>query len=74
MLLPTRAQLKALKRKEKSEFMMTWHVYPVNDLREHDVDSGDLCWCKPDIDNFGTVLHRSMDGREDYETGKRKLN
>lgn len=49
------------------------HVMPVNDLREH-VDSPD-CWCKPTPaeDEPRVLVHHSMDGREDFETGKRRL-
>lgn len=47
------------------------HVLPINDFREH-VESAD-CWCKPDEDD-GVVTHHSLDGREKYETGERKLN
>lgn len=49
-----------------------WHIYPVDDLKEHEVE-GDRCWCNPTEDG-STLVHKSMDGREDYETGKRKLN
>lgn len=45
-----------------------WHVYPVNDLREHDLNGN--CWCKPTLDE-GVWLHHSMDGREAFETGER---
>ncbi len=47
------------------------HVYPLNDLREHDVadGSGGTCWCKPrEVDDApGVWVHNSMDGREEYE-------
>lgn len=51
------------------------HVYPLNDLREHETKAAD-CWCTPnvDIDEYGSVLivHNSLDGREKFETGERK--
>lgn len=52
----------------------TWHVVPLNDLREH--DPSETCWCHPtlDDDTYDDVyIHHSMDGRELYETGERKL-
>lgn len=45
-----------------------WHVVPLNDLREH--ESNGSCWCKPTLDE-GVWMHHSMDGREDFETGRR---
>lgn len=42
------------------------HVYPVNDLTEHELE-GTCCWCQPDVDwNQPEVLvvHNSADGRE----------
>ena len=50
------------------------HVYPVNDLIEHDTD-GDECPCGPtpeavkrDDGSVGWVLsHHSLDGREQSE-------
>lgn len=44
------------------------HVTPVNDLRPHTVDS--LCWCKP-FDDDGVTVHNSLDGREEFERGRR---
>lgn len=52
----------------------TFHVYPVNDLIEHDTDSED-CVCGPthelvpsDDGNGWIILHHSLDGREAKET------
>ena len=54
---------------------MTWHVYPVGDLREHSLDTDTPCWCDPEYDEeHDTYVHNSLDGREFYETGERKLN
>lgn len=44
------------------------HVMPVNDLRPHDESL--QCWCRP-VDDAGVVVHNSMDGREDFEEGRR---
>jgi hypothetical protein len=51
------------------------HVYPVNDLRDHDTASHGACWCRPAIEEEGTgyiVTHNSLDGRERFETGERR--
>ena len=46
-----------------------YHVYPLNDLREH-VLEGVNCWCHPRIDDEdGLVVHNAADEREKYETG-----
>lgn len=49
------------------------HVYPTDDLREH-VTDGRPCWCQPtpEVDEPSVIVHHSMDGRENYETGERK--
>lgn len=52
----------------------TVHVYPVNDLIEHDTD-GDECVCgptpKPEVRDDGSIgwvmVHHSLDGREKNE-------
>lgn len=48
------------------------HVMPVGDLREH-LSQGLECWCQPEQDEEEprVIVHRSMDGREDFETGRR---
>lgn len=45
------------------------HVYPLNDFRDHETE-GTTCWCKPEIDEE-TVVHNSMDRREEYENGRK---
>ena len=47
------------------------HVVPINDLREH-VASKD-CWCKPTEDDQvdDVWIHHAMDGREEYEKGRK---
>lgn len=53
---------------------MIQHVYPLNDLKEHQTD-GRQCWCNPTIEECGyLIIHNSADGREDYENGIRKFN
>jgi hypothetical protein len=46
------------------------HVYPVNDLIEHNTNFKDefgFCICNPRIDGL-LVVHASMDRRECFET------
>jgi hypothetical protein len=53
-----------------------WHVYPVNDLREHVISGArGQCWCRPcfHCEPHGwVVVHNSLDGREAFEEGRRK--
>lgn len=49
------------------------HVVPVDDLREHSTDSAVMCWCRP-VEDDGVIVHNSMDGREKFETGERKMS
>lgn len=44
------------------------HVMPSDDLREHVVSRA--CWCNPE-DEEGVIIHNALDGREEFETGKR---
>ena len=48
------------------------HIYPIGDLRGHEMHSD--CWCKPHEHDTAmwTWVHHSMDVREDFETGARK--
>lgn len=53
------------------------HVEPVGDLREHVTDERGQCWCKPAVELVDggrgwIVIHNALDGREDYETGRRR--
>lgn len=46
--------------------MEVFHVYPVNDLKEHLTD-GDSCHCDPEtrvVENGILIVHNSYDGRE----------
>jgi len=51
------------------------HIVPLADFREHDIDMH--CWCHPTLDDgweYGQekiYVHHSMDGREQFEEGKR---
>lgn len=58
-----------MQKKEKSQDL---HVVPLYDLREHQVDAG--CWCNPELSDAipDLWIHKSADGREDYESGIRK--
>jgi hypothetical protein len=44
------------------------HVYPINDVREHSLRD---CWCGP-VDDDGVIVHKSLDGREEFQNGDRK--
>ena len=51
------------------------HVYPLGDLREHELSV--KCWCAPTEEESGEiVVHHSMDGREEFERpyGRRKAS
>jgi len=43
------------------------HVYPKNDLKEHNISID--CWCGAIVEG-GVVVHNSLDRREDYEHAK----
>lgn len=50
------------------------HYVPQNDLREHDTNKRDNCWCRPDVEEEGpgyVVVHKALDGRELFEDGRR---
>lgn len=38
------------------------HIYPVDDLREHDISPD--CWCKPTTGDDRHIYHHASDGRE----------
>ena len=47
------------------------HVVPEDDIYEHILDGE--CWCSPAVDvEHMVITHNSADGREDFETGRRK--
>ncbi len=54
-----------------------YHVYPVDDLFEHDL-TGDTCGCEPVVELFENgsklVIHNSYDGRELLEQARAILN
>jgi hypothetical protein len=51
-----------------------WHIIPMGDLRDHVPEV--TCWCNPEQDEERTdvYLHHSLDGREKFETGERKMS
>jgi hypothetical protein len=52
-----------------------WHIMPHNDMREHDPHM--QCWCHPRLeweDDTELAVHNSMDGREAFESGERKMS
>lgn len=58
--------------------MSFWHVYPTNDLEEHDTESSQ-CRCEPTLEEEkGTgdflVIHNSFDGREAVEIVNKIIN
>lgn len=59
--------------------MEIYHVSPIDDLRPHLTtkysETGELCWCRPEVQELEDrtlIIHNSMDGREQFETGERK--
>lgn len=50
---------------------MMLNIIPINDLRNH--IENEKCWCRP-MEGNGFLIHNSMDGREKFETGERKLS
>jgi hypothetical protein len=46
---------------------MKQHIYPVEDLKPHDMT--DDCWCAPCVED-DLVIHNAMDERETYEQGR----
>jgi len=50
---------------------MKWpeHVYPLNDLKEHQLKT--TCWCEPAINEL-LIVHNAADGREFIEEEERQ--
>lgn len=48
------------------------HVMPEYDYKPHEMSS--KCWCRPDTEDEGFFVHNSMDGREDFEEGRRQIS
>lgn len=47
--------------------MDTIHTYPVEDIEDHDTESGGACHCRPRCEEYEgslLVVHNSFDGRE----------
>ena len=50
--------------------MATWHIEPINDLKEHEQAS--TCPCNPKVEVIPDtgdllIIHNSYDGREQFE-------
>jgi hypothetical protein len=54
-----------------SNLKMSSHILPIDDLRQHEAHDGELCWCRPELDEDGDLVHNALDGREAFETGER---
>ena len=48
------------------------HVVPVADLRPHETEFALDCWCEPEVNDHGIIIHHAADGREGYQSGQRK--
>jgi hypothetical protein len=53
--------------------MTIYHIVPSDDLREHITDAGKTCWCHP-VEDEDMIVHNSLDGREPFETGERRVS
>lgn len=54
--------------------METYHILPVNDLKEHEEETD--CHCEPTVEwHEGglVVIHNAYDGRELYEEAERNI-
>lgn len=55
---------------------MSLHVYPLNDEREHDIETS-MCWCNPTMEIVNgemLFIHNSADGRELIEQAEEIKN
>lgn len=53
---------------------MMQHIYPLNDLREHELN-GTSCLCGVEVDwENGLVIHAAFDHREIIEQAERLIN
>lgn len=61
-------------RRINGNAMRDIHIIPIDDLKEH--EHSDQCWCRParDSEENRVVVHNSLDGREQYETGERQMH
>lgn len=51
------------------------HIVPECDLKIHNHNRN--CWCNPVSEyesNIELLIHKSADGREEFETGQRKMS
>ncbi len=48
-----------------------WHIYPLDDLKEHSTDSAEPCDCKPKMEMLPNgnvnIIHNAWDQRETRE-------
>lgn len=58
---------------EPEEYLGPVHIFPCDDLRPHDTEHGLGCWCRP-FEDDGMIVHNSMDGREAFERGERRVS
>lgn len=49
-----------------SQYIGSFHVIPVHDMKEHD-NSGDECWCGA-MDDGEVVIHNASDILEQFES------
>lgn len=45
------------------------HIIPLGDLRPHELDTDNTCWCRPEWTDDGEVDHKALDQRERYAEG-----
>ncbi len=53
------------------------HVHPLADLHDHSIRGDGKCWCNPEVayeDAGEMIIHKSLDGREEYEEGRLRLS
>lgn len=56
---------------------VAFEIVPKWDLRGHTCGDGQTepCWCEPQLDEAGRqIIHNSLDGREAFERGERRVS
>ena len=56
---------------------MNVHVYPINDLKEHNTEDFLNCNCNPRVETINgnfMIIHNSYDGREIIENTEFNMN
>lgn len=51
-----------------------FHTVPLDDLRSHELGDDCPCGAERDPQAANHMIHRSYDGREDFEDGTRKVS